>query len=247
MHPRATGDTHRRMSSERRGRVRVVASGVARLAGGSGAFAIRDLSADGARLIGRVPLVEGHRIRLELTLEGATKLVDADVLRVDRQRSEAAVMFRNAAPETRAWIEQCVTSLIERVRAAGPPIVLVCGVPAEPAAALERDLARLDHAMQACTGEADVMAALEGAERVCAVVAYAGTAQIGELVAHLRDQHPAMRRVLLFGEQLESIDHDVSRGVDAVLRTPWRIRALARAIGIESADSTAAMLPASDD
>jgi hypothetical protein len=31
-----------------------------------------------------------------------------------------------------------------------------------------------------------------------------------------------------------------------VLRTPWRIRALARAIGIDSADSTAAMLPQGD-
>lgn len=236
------------MSSERRGRVRVVASGTARLAGSAGGtFAIRDLSVDSARLVGRVPLVEGHRIRLELTLEGAMKLVEADVLRVDRQRSEAAVMFRDPGPETRAWIEQCVTALIDRVRAAGPPIVLVCGLPGEPAAALERDLARLDHAMQVCAGETDVMAALHETERVCAVVVYAETVQIGELVTHLRDQHPAMRRVLLFGEQLESIDHEVSRGVDAVLRTPWRIRALARAIGIESADSTAAMLPASDD
>ena len=236
------------MTTERRGRVRVVASGTARLVGDDGGtFAIRDLAVDSARLVGRVPLVEGHRIRLELTLEGATKLVEADVLRVDRQRSEAAVMFRNPAPETRAWIEQCVTTLIERVRAAGPPIVIVCGLPAEPAAALERDLARLDHAMQLCAAESDVMAAVHGAERVCAVVVYAGAEQIGELVTHLRDQHPAMRRVLLFGEQLESLDHDVSRGVDAVLRTPWRIRALARAIGIESADSTAAMLPASDD
>lgn len=248
MHPRATGDTNRRMSSERDGRVRVVTTGIARLAGSaSGAFAIRDLSATGARLIGRVPLVEGHRIRLELTLEGATKLVEAEVLRVDRQRSEAAVVFREPRPETRAWIDTCVTALIERVRAAGLPIVLVCGVPAEPAAALERDLARLEHAMQACAGEPEVMAALDGTERVCGVVAYAGTAQIGGLVTSLCDQHPAMRRVLLFGEQLQSIDHDLSRRVDAVLRTPWRIRALARAIGIEGADSTAAMLPATDE
>ena len=230
------------------GRVRLVASGTARLAGGGGGtFAIRGLSVDGARLVGRVALVEGHRVRLELTLEGATRVIEADVLRVDRQRSEAAVMFKKPGPETRAWIEQCVTALIERVRAAGPPIVVVCGLPAAPAAALERDLARLDHAMQLCAAEADVMTALQDPERVCAVVVYAGVAQIGDLVTHLRDRHPAMRRVLLFGDQLESIDHDVSRGVDAVPRTPWRIRALARAIGIESADSTAAMLPARDD
>src|SRR4051795_10888652 len=104
------------MSVERRGRVRVVASGTARLVDGEGTFAIRDLSVDSARLVGRVPLVEGHRIRLELTLEGATRAVEADVLRVDRQRSEAAVLFKNASAETRTWIEQCVTTMIERVR-----------------------------------------------------------------------------------------------------------------------------------
>jgi hypothetical protein len=84
---------------------------------------------------------------------------------------------------------------------------------------------------------------------VCAAIVCteAGNARILELVRVLRDRYPGVKRALLFGDQLESIDHEVSRGVDAVLRTPWRIRALARAIGIDSADSTAAMLPQADD
>jgi PilZ domain-containing protein len=229
--------------TDRRGHVRAVACGTARVDGAR--LAIRDLSAGGARLVGPAQLVEGHRVRLELTVEGATNVVEADVLRVDRQRSEAAVTFHNLSAATRAWIESSVSALIERVRAAGPPLVLVTGVPAERAATLERDLARLDRAMQRCATQAELEDGLRQPERVCAVV-IGSEAPIGELVTLLRDQHPVVKRVLLFGEQLESIDHEISRRVDAVLRTPWRIRALARAIGIESADSTAAMLPQSE-
>jgi hypothetical protein len=231
--------------TDRRGHVRAVACGTARVAGVPAVLAIRDLSVGGARLVGGAQLVEGHRVRLELSVEGATMTVDADVLRVDRQRQEAAVTFHNLAAETRAWIERCVAALIDRVRAAGPPVVLVTGLPAERAATLERDLARLDRAMQVCAGQPEIETALRDPERICAVV-IGSAAPIADLVALLRAQHPVVKRVLLFGEQLESIDHDISRAVDAVLRTPWRIRALAKAIGIESADSTAAMLPQSE-
>jgi hypothetical protein len=227
--------------------VRPVASGTARVAGVT--YAVRDLSADGARLIGHGTLVEGHRVRLELTVAGVTNLVDGDVLRVDRQRSEAAVVFKNPSPAIRRWIEDSIGALIERVRAAGPPAVLVLGLPAARAAALERDLARLERAMRACATVDEALAALAEPDRVCAAIvcSEAGNARIVELVRVLRHRYPGVRRALLFGEQLESIDHEVSRGVDAVLRTPWRIRALARAVGIDSADSTAAMLPQSDD
>lgn len=222
-------------------------SGTARVGGVT--FAVRDLSADGARLVGRGKLVEGHRLRLELTLDGATRPVEAEVLRVDRQRSEADVRFKALSAEARRWIEDTIGTLIERVRAAAPPAVIVLGLPAASAAALERDLARLERAMRPCATLDDAVAALAEPDRVCAAIvcSEAGNARILELVRLLRARHPAIKRALLFGEQLESIDHEVSRGVDAVLRTPWRIRALARAIGIQSADSTAAMLPQGDD
>ena len=226
---------------ERRGRVRVVASGLARVVGSEGKLAIRDLSASGARLVGKVPLVEGHRVKLELSLEGGSAVLDADVMRVDRQRHEAAVMFKNPSAETREWIERCIETVIERVRAAGPPLVLVHGMADEPAAALERDLAKLEHAMQRYAPDALT-------ERVCALVVAAelGSEAVRDVIAAVREKRPELRYVLVFGEQLASLDHDVSRDVDAVLRTPWRIRALAKAIGVESADSTSAMLPMSD-
>lgn len=196
----------------------------------------------GARLVGKVPLVEGHRVKLELSLEGGAATLDADVVRVDRQRHEAAVLFKNASAETRAWIEQCIETVIERVRAAGPPLVLVHGLAEDIAAALERDLAKLEHAMQRYSHEALT-------ERTCALVVGAGVGSEGvrDVIAAVREKRPEIRYVLVFGEQLESLDHDVSRDVDAVLRTPWRIRALARAIGVESADSTSAMLPMGDE
>lgn len=226
---------------ERRGRVRVVASGLARVVGSEGKLAIRDLSASGARLVGKVPLVEGHRVKLELALEGGTAVLDADVVRVDRQRNEAAVVFKHASAETRAWIEQCIDAVIARVRAAGGPLVLVHGLPGEAEAALERDLAKLEHAMQRYDSAAVP-------ERAAALVVAAGLGSdaVRDVLAQARETRPELRYVLVFGEQLESLDHDVSRDVDAVLRTPWRIRALARAIGVESADSTSAMLPSTD-
>jgi hypothetical protein len=227
---------------ERRGRARVVASGLARVVGSEGKLAIRDLSATGARLVGKVPLVEGHRVKLELSLEGGAATVDADVVRVDRQRNEAAVVFKDTDVETRVWIEQCIDAVITRVRAAGPPLVLAHGLPDDAAALLERDLAKLEHAMQRYAPEALT-------ERTCALVlgAALGSDAVREVLSAVREKRPELRYVLVFGEQLESLDHDVSRDVDAVLRTPWRIRALARGIGVESADSTSAMLPADDE
>ena len=180
-------------------------------------------------------------MKLELSLEGGSAVLDADVMRVDRQRHEAAVMFKNPSAETREWIERCIETVIERVRAAGPPLVLVHGMADEPAAALERDLAKLEHAMQRYAPDALT-------ERVCALVVAAelGSEAVRDVIAAVREKRPELRYVLVFGEQLASLDHDVSRDVDAVLRTPWRIRALAKAIGVESADSTSAMLPMSD-
>ncbi|HSN26050.1 MAG TPA: PilZ domain-containing protein [Kofleriaceae bacterium] len=224
---------------ERRGRVRVVASGLARVVGHEGKLAIRDLSTAGARLVGKVPLVEAHRIKLELVLEGGTAKLDADVVRVDRQRNEAAVVFKNLSEATRTWIDQCIDAVIARVRAAGPPLVLVHGLAEDAAATLERDLAKLEHAMQSYAPDALL-------ERAVALVVAAalGNDAVRDVLAGAREKRPELRYVLVFGEQLESLDHAVSRDVDAVLRTPWRIRALAKAIGVESADSTSAMLPA---
>ncbi len=223
---------------ERRGRIRVVASGLARVVGHEGKLAIRDLSTAGARLVGKVPLVEAHRIKLELVLEGGTAKLDADVVRVDRQRNEAAVVFKNLGEQTRTWIEQCIDAVIARVRAAGPPLVLVHGLADDAAATLERDLAKLEHAMQRYAPDALP-------ERAVALIVAAalGNDAVRDVLAAAREKRPELRYVLVFGEQLESLDHAVSRDVDAVLRTPWRIRALAKAIGVESADSTSAMLP----
>jgi hypothetical protein len=69
--------------------------------------------------------------------------------------------------------------------------------------------------------------------------------QSGELFEHLEEHHPAARRILLFGEQLEPVQRSTSSRVHAVLRTPWRIRALARALAIDARDSSMALLPRS--
>jgi hypothetical protein len=70
---------------------------------------------------------------------------------------------------------------------------------------------------------------------------------LGDLLSHLAETHPRVRRVLVFGDQLASLDHVSSRLVDAVIRTPLRSRPLARALGVTDADSSLMLLPADSE
>jgi hypothetical protein len=52
----------------------------------------------------------------------------------------------------------------------------------------------------------------------------------------LEQARPDIRRVILSGDQIDKIDHPAARRVDAVLRTPWRFKGLARALDLPSED-----------
>jgi hypothetical protein len=237
--------------SERREQRRVEIAGTAWLIGepAGAQFVIRDLSAEGARLVGRTYVVEGRRVQLVLEVEGERLPVTAEVVRTDPQRAEVAIVFRQLTREQQQHIGRSIDAMLARVRAGSSPIVCLLGAADHEADALERDLARLGHGMRRCGSPADALSALGEGPGCAAVVVASGAAPeaIGELFDRLQHQHPRVKRVVLFGEQLEPVPKDVSRRVDAVLRTPWRIRALARAIGVDAADSTLAMLPTAHD
>ncbi len=239
--------------SERRGRPRAVVSqkGLVMHARSKAPadFSIRDLSAGGARLVGRERLFEGEQIRVTFELDGVSCVVGASVVRTDPQSSQVAVAFTAVPPAALEAIERAVAALLDGVGANAAPSILLVSTDGETRAALERDLARLGRAARSCVTLDDAMQALgDPTTRYDAVVISndAGSAAVTELLTYFAEQHPELRRLLLFGEQLHSLDHAASSRVTAVLRTPLRIRALARALGMYDTDPSVAMLPMND-
>jgi PilZ domain len=209
------------------------------------AFAIRDLSANGARLVGRVQLVDGERIRVLLKLEGVELLVEAEVVRTEPQNAQVAIAFRDLSSAAREMIEQTIDAMVERVRVASLLTVLIVGAPAETRGAIERDLAQLGRRSRPCATMLEAMWSLHDPSIRYEAVIVASDAlgeSLGALLEHLAEHHPTIRRLLLFGDQLKSVDHASSSRVDAVLRTPLRIRALARALGVGATDSSVGLL-----
>jgi hypothetical protein len=205
-------------------------------------LAIRDLSVRGVQLVGRATLVEGERVRVVLELPGGSIALAADVVRTDLQRSQAVLAFRDVPADALASIQRSIEALIASARGGGPAAVVVLHPPGDVRDALERDLARLGKPAHVCGTLVEALWALQAQGARCDAIVIGGDAA-GELLAHLADAAPDVRRVLLFGGQLESIDHAAASRVDAVLRTPWRIRALARAIGVDSPDTSMVLLP----
>lgn len=195
-------------------------------------LAIRDLSTERARLVGTIDVFEGERVYLTLALEAPVEIA-ADVTYVDRQRQVVEVAFKDVTPEALAQIERSIATLLD---AAGrTQTVVVVHPTVETSSALERDLARVAVAARVC---ADIDRALDQVDASVTGVIVAGTfgEAAGALLEQLEKQHPTVRRVLLFGETLEKIAHPAARRVDAVLRTPWRFKGLARALDLRSED-----------
>lgn len=191
-----------------------------------GAFGVRDLSPEGARLVGHLDLFEQEQIVLTIDLDPPLE-IGAEVTRVDRQHKVIEVAFR-AAGDARANIERSIAQLIERVRAAASPTVLIVHPSVEVSSALERDLARVAvaaHVTASLPTELDP-------SLVAVIVAGSFGEGLGPLLHQLEQTRPDVRRVILFGEQIEKIDHPAASRVDAVLRTPWHFKGLARALDL---------------
>ena len=236
---------------DRRGRPRVRSAGTATVQRGNTRekFALRDLSPSGARLVGTARLVEGEPVSVTLELDGVTLALIAEVVRTDPQNSQAAIAFRGVSREAVVAIERAIERIIERARATALPGILVLHPDATVRAALERDISRLDRATTPCAAPLELVWAMQEttARHDALVVSDSPREVVAEILEYFARHYPTMRRILLFGEQLGSIDHSLSSRVDSVLRTPWRIRSLARALGVSATDSSIAMIPLSED
>jgi hypothetical protein len=214
-----------------------VAATVVRSTKESAAFAIRDLSPGGARLVGQLDVFEGERVQLQIELDEPLQ-INADVVHVDRQRKVVEVAFRGVADDALAQIERSIAEMIERVRASAPLTVLIVHPSLESSSALERDLARVGVAGRVCTTLSELADHLgDNATRFIGVIVAGSFGEaLGPVLQQLEESRTDLRRVILFGDQIEKIDHPAARRVDAVLRTPWRFKGLARALDLPSED-----------
>ncbi|HEY5952516.1 MAG TPA: PilZ domain-containing protein [Kofleriaceae bacterium] len=203
----------------------------------SGAFAIRDLSPGGARLVGPLDLFEGEKVQLSIALDEPIA-VAAEVMHVDRQRKVIEVEFRGVSAEALARIEQSIAQMLDHVRAAAPATVLIVHPDVDVSSALERDLARVRVGARVVAALADVADQLaDKATRYTGVIVAGQLGDaIGPVLQQLEDKFPELRRVILFGEQTEKLDHPAAGRVHAVLRTPWRFKGLARALELPPDD-----------
>jgi len=202
---------------------------VVRRDGQSATFAIRDLSIEGARLVGPLRLFESERVELRLALEANHSLA-ADVTHYDQQHQIAHVAFRGVAPDVIAQIERSIAELLAQVRAESPPTAAIVHSKTDVAGALERDLARIRIAARLCTNRDELIALL--ADRTVNYTAVVVGDNHGPILQYVEEHHPELRRVALYGDQIAKIEHPAASRVHAVLRTPWHFKGLARALEV---------------
>lgn len=198
----------------------------------SAACAVRDLSPEGARLVGELEIFEGEAVRLTLALAQPVEL-DAEIVFVDRQRKVIEVSFRDVTAEARAVIERSIAVMLEGV---GGATVLVVHPSVEVSSALERDLARVGAAARVIAGLDALDAALREARYLGVILSGTLGAPVGAALQRLEQDYPKCKRVLLWADQIEKIDHPAAGRVHAVLRTPWRFKGLARALDLSLDD-----------
>jgi hypothetical protein len=196
-------------------------------------FAVRDLAPGGARLVGKLELFEGEHVQLELALDEPLQ-VFADVTRIDRQRRVIEVEFRGLTGDALAQIEAAISAMLERVRATAAPTVLIVHPALEVSSALERDLARVGVGARVIGTLAELADQLDDRTAKLVGLIFAGSFgdPVGPALEQLEAKHPGVRRVILFGDQIDKIEHPAANRVDAVLRTPWRFKGLARALDL---------------
>jgi hypothetical protein len=214
-----------------------VAATVVRSTKQRGAFAVRDLSPTGARLIGELELFEGELVQLTIELNEPLEIA-AEVVHIDRQRKVLEVAFRQVTEAALAQIERSIAVMLERVRGQAPRTVLIIHPDLEVSSALERDLARVGVASRVTATLADAVQHATDSAIDCIGVIVAGSfgEPLGPVLQSLEEARADLRRVILFGDQIDKLEHPATRRVDAVLRTPWRFKGLARALDLPSED-----------
>lgn len=196
-----------------------------------GTFLVQDLSAGGARLVGRVEAAKDDPLTVLLQFPGRAGFsVAARVARHDGRDGEArtAVVFVDLAPEEEDAIHEAIVVALARNAAT----VLVIDREGPSRDALERDLRSLGHQAVSVTTPLEAISWLDRPDgRIATVLVDVsdGAAQGLEVLDFVGEHHPRIRRVVV-GEGFRSDLALRSGRAHRVLRKPWNRDALAETL-----------------
>ena len=207
---------------------------------GTGSFAIENLSATGASLVGDLALAPAERVKLLLHIEGERSLgVTAEVVRADplvADRHRVAVRFHEVPDEIRDRIVALVSTALDRQWIASAPALLVVDDHAETALAVERDLVGLGWTVVPVATSTELMQRLGDPSlrfEAALVEICLGRVNASGLLSHLAEQHPRVRRVLMSARALsDDCEAELSTGrAQMFLPKPWQRETLMDVLG----------------
>lgn len=202
-------------------------------------FAVENLSAGGARLVGDLALAAGEGIQVLLERAGSQPMaLTAKVVRVDRSeetgRQVVGVSFSNLPDPIQDAIQGLVLRALARQRAEAPPTVLVIDDVREVCDVFTRDVEALGYFVVAAQTPLDAIRSLQdpGTKVDAAFVDLClGRADGLDVIEYLTDEHPSIRRVVMSGTLVAELEPEVSSGrADAFLVKPWSRKTLADAL-----------------
>ena len=192
-----------------------------------GQYLVAELSAGGALLLG--PRLEVGA-RLQLLLKWPDRILVSLYAEVVRQFDATAdsawqaVAFRHVAPEIEDRIQAAlVADLAQRPRSSEPASVLVVDDCPMVQRALVRDLRALGHSAVCASSLASAVSRLNERQpiRTALIDLFLGHESALDLLRHVGERHPLLRRVLMSGETARLGLAGASGRADAVLGKPW--------------------------
>lgn len=201
-------------------------------------FTVENISTTGVLLRGVVELSAGEIVRVLLHLAGEVSVgVAAEVTRVEEIADggwRVALRFRDVELSIQARLDAIVRRAVDRHLASGPATVVVIDNDPVACTVAELDLQTLGFAMFRARTSLEVIRALaDPSRRVRAVVVSTSLVAVhtSVMLRHLVDEHPGVRRILLHGPEANVSDFSTLQ-VEAFLRKPWDLGALAIALGV---------------
>ena len=202
-------------------------------------FAIENVSASGALLVGEVRLSLGERVRLLLHIDGQRSLgCEATVARVEdifEGRYAVAVRYHDLDRSVQIRIESIVRHALERRWILPSRVVLVIDDDDSTATAVERDVRSLGWAVVRATTSLEVVRCLNDcSHRIQAALVDACLKHVKTtgILSHLSDEHPMVRRVLISKQGPGSTNESGAMPrAQVLLPKPWERLALMEALG----------------
>lgn len=206
-------------------------------------YAVRDLSATGAMLVGALRLAPRDRIELLFDADGDRMTginLHAEVIRSDQlldERHAIGVVFRDVPAAIHDHIQDLIVSALARQRANAPTTIMVVDDTPHARHAVSRHLGGLGHQVVAASTLLDIVRHLHDPNlRIEAALV---DTRVGDenglaILAHLADAHPSIRRILM-SDRARVRDYEselVSGRAHAFLTKPWERECLVAALSM---------------